>query len=355
MRWTDLRTGFTCNHACRFCDQAELRASWGEADREAVERAIDALPHREGLVLAGGEVTLRADLLGLVALARERGFARIALQTNGSVLASPSAAPGLRAAGITDVVLALHAPTAAVHDWLTAREGSFKRVVAAARRCVGAGITLRVHTVLTRTGGPLLPETVGLAARLGARSLRAIVGREAGAAVAEARMLLPRWERLVEPIELAHERARADGVEFEVVGLPPCVSPSLRAVLGDRRDTPSVERVSALPTPPNPEAIYPPCCDACTLRPICPGVHAAYVARWGTDELRPAGPQPAPPDHRHVHLSPTDTSRTLRQALVRWQGAGVRRVTFHGSRPEPELQGLFRECERLGMVADVAG
>jgi hypothetical protein len=30
-------------------------------------------------------------------------------------------------------------------------------------------------------------------------------------------------------------------------------------------------------------------------------------------------------------------------------------VTFHGSRPEPELQGLFRECERLGMVADVAG
>ncbi len=85
LRWTDLRLGTACNLACRFCDQAGLR---GEADTAAALAALAALPHREGVVLAGGELTTRPDLLELVRGARALGFQRVALQTNGQVLAA---------------------------------------------------------------------------------------------------------------------------------------------------------------------------------------------------------------------------------------------------------------------------
>ncbi len=76
LRWTDLRLGTACNLACRFCDQAGLR---GEADTAAALAALAALPHREGVVLAGGELTTRPDLLELVRGARALGFQRVAL------------------------------------------------------------------------------------------------------------------------------------------------------------------------------------------------------------------------------------------------------------------------------------
>jgi MoaA/NifB/PqqE/SkfB family radical SAM enzyme len=349
MRWTDLRTGFACNHACRFCDQADLRAAGGEADTTTLKATIDRLPHREALLLAGGEVTLRNDVLEIVAHARRAGFQRVALQSNGSVLASAGAAPALRAAGLTDVALALHGPTPAVHDWLTGVPGSFKRVVAAARRCVAAGLGLRVNTVVTRTGAPVLAETIGLAAALGARSIRVHVGREEGAAANDARMLLPRWELVAEAVRAAAERARVGGVELEVLGLPPCVAPDLLALLGDRRDSVAPDRAAALAAPPPSARIWPAPCASCTLHAICPGVDAAYVRRWGTEELRPQGPQPPAPEEALLVVGAGDNSRTLRQRLVKLHGAGARSVRFVGRPIDEELPGLLRECERLGL------
>jgi len=351
MRWTDLRTGYRCNHTCRFCNQGALRDTSGDASTADLIAAMVAIPHREGLVLAGGEVTLRADLLQLLAHARTLGFQRLGVQSNGSVLAAPPAAAALRAAGLTDVVLALHAPTADVHDWLTQRPGSYKRAVATARNTVAAGLTLRINTVLTRTGAPLLPDTVSLAGLLHARSLRAIVAHEVGSAVPNARMLLPRWELVVAPLRAAWERARNTHIELEAFGLPPCVAPDLRPLLGDRLDVAQPERATALPGQAVAAPVWPAPCAHCTLRPICPGLHPAYVARWGTDELRPAGPQPSPKTHHDLTRMPGDSSRTLRQQLVRLQAAGIRSVRIIGTRDDNELQGLFRECDRLGIVA----
>lgn len=349
MRWTDLRTGFACNHACRFCDQADQRAAGGEADTAALKAAIERLPHREALLLAGGEVTLRTDLLEIVAHARNAGFQRVALQSNGSVLASVAAAPALRTAGLTDVALALHGPTAAVHDWLTGVPGSFKRVVTAARRGATAGLGLRVNTVVTRTGAPVLAETIDLAAALGARSIRVHVGREEGAAAADARMLLPRWELVAEAVRAAAERARVGGVELEVLGLPPCVAPDLLAFLGDRRDIVAPDRAAATAASPPAARTWAAPCERCTLRPICPGVDAAYVRRWGTEELRPQGPQLPAPEEALLEVGSSDNSRTLRQRLVKLHGAGARRVRFVGRPLDEELPGLLRECERLGL------
>lgn len=354
MRWTDLRTGYRCNQQCRFCDQGDAAARLGDASYDAVLAAMSAVPHREALILAGGEVTLRADLLKLVGAARSLGFKRVAVQTNGQVLASPAAAASLRGAGLTDVVVAIHASEADTHDWLTGLPGSFRRAVAGARRAQAAGLTVYLSTVLTRTTTPMAPRLVLLARSIGATAIRFTPCREAGAALAEVSMLAPRLSVVAESLAAAADVGRESGVAVEVVGVPFCLSPELLILAADRRDAPAVDRRSAMAAGEVPvERVYGPECDRCTLVKVCPGVEAAYARRWGFEELVPIGAPPASvPKWVDVHVGEGDPPRTLKQRLVKAQATGTAGIRFVGpaSATHPDLAILRKECDRLGLI-----
>lgn len=356
MRWTDVRVGYRCNQRCRFCDLAARVEAAGagvqpDPDTAAVAAVLGAIPHREGVVLAGGEVTVRADLPALVETAKSLGFRRIALQTNGQVLAAPGAAAHLRRLGLTDLAVALHSPEAAVHDWLTGSPGAFRRATAAIRAARAAGLAARLHAVVTRTTTPQASALVALAARLGVSAVRFSACREDGAAAGEARMLAPRLSAMAEAVAEALEVARLAGVELETVGLPLCQHPELRIHAADRRDAPQPERGFVGPEEPRRTNVYTNACVMCRLRDVCPGVEAAYVARWGDAELQPPGGRPAAAEPARVVLAAGST-RMLRQTLVRVQALGVRRVHLEGPADHPDRGALERECERLGLVVE---
>jgi len=353
MRWTDLRVGYRCNQACRFCDLAPLVASanTGKADPDAsaVSAALAAIPHREGLILAGGEVTLRPDLPALVEAAKGAGFRRIALQTNGSVLAAAGAAPHLRKLGLTDLAVALHSPEAAVHDWLTSTPGAFRRATTAVRQARASGLTVRIHAVVTRTTTPQAAALVELAARLGATAIRFVMCREEGAAKPEARMLAPRLSLAAEAVTTALERARLLGIELETVGLPLCMNAELRPVAADRLDAPSPERAFAGAEEAPHSHRHTDTCVSCPLRSACRGVESAYLERWGDDELAPPSGRPPLVGLLRLELGVGFSSRTLRQRLVQGQARGVTRVVLDGPGDHPDRGALVRECERLGL------
>ncbi|MBM4392121.1 MAG: radical SAM protein, partial [Deltaproteobacteria bacterium] len=187
MLWADLRVGFGCNNACKFCDQSED----GEAETEEIARALGEIPHRDGVILAGGEVTLRPDLPVLLATARRLGFRRVAIQSNGRILAARGAAAHLRAQGLSDAIVAIHADRAEVHDWLVSVDGAWRQATAGARAAAACGIDTRLATVLTRSNLAALGGLPALATRLGASGLRFIVAREEGRAAENARMIVP--------------------------------------------------------------------------------------------------------------------------------------------------------------------
>ena len=325
----------------------------GDANTEAVKAALAAIPHREGVILAGGEVTLRPDLPALVQAARALGFKRVALQTNGHILASKGAASGLRSLGLTDVAVAIHAPDAETHDWLTGVEGSFRRAAAAARQAHASGLTLYLSVVLTRTTTQLAARMVLLARSLGAGTIRFTPCREEGAAIAEARMLAPRLSLVAEALVAAAEVGRDAGVVVEVVGVPLCLAPELRALAADRLDGRSPDRVSAIGEGEQREArAYGDDCVRCTLRSVCPGVEAAYLRRWGGDELAAVGVSArVTPEIVEVVVEPGETGRALKQRLVKAQATGAAGVRFVGgaASTHPELGALRQECERLGL------
>lgn len=348
MRWTDVRTGYSCNQQCRFCDQGDARTAVGDADSAAVEAALSALPHRDGVVLAGGEITTRPELPAWIQSARKLGFRRIAVQTNGYVLAGKGAATYLREQGLTDVVLALHAPEADTHDWLTASPGSFRRAIAAARACVKVGLRVRLTTVVCRTNAPLLPAMVRIANELGATSLRFTMCREQGAAVPNARMLVPRFDLAGPEVSAALELSRSLAVDADVVGLPLCFLGEHRVSAGDRNDVPQPDRAGIAEVRRN--SVYLENCTGCKLRNACPGVDAQYAARYGGDELRPVGvPVIAAPESVQLELMSGEeprSTRILRQSLVKLRATGAGKLTLVGDHPEIGL--VRKEAERLG-------
>ena len=109
---------YRCNNHCSFCavgDRAVRDARTAdvlESLRSHRERGFDLLD------VDGGEPTLHPDFFAVLAAARELGYRRIAVTTNGRVLSYERSAAALARSGVTDVLVSLHAPTAALQQEL---------------------------------------------------------------------------------------------------------------------------------------------------------------------------------------------------------------------------------------------
>lgn len=371
-RAVDLRVGYRCNQRCRFCDQGDLRERVADAPTDAVRAALRAHPG-EAVWLAGGEVSVRPDLPALVRAAREAGFRRVGIQTNGRILAAPGAAAALRQAGLTDATVAIHAPEAGMHDWLAGEPGAFRQATLGARRLREAGVSTRLASVITRSTVDTLPELARLALRLGVEGHRWILTRHEGAAAEPGPALVPPLARVEEPLAAALDLELEARLDAETVGIPLCRLGRHRSLAADRPDVPPVARVTATDhTEPSRARGWAPGCVACSLRAACPGVDPWALRTFGPEEVR--APEAPAPETAWVGVEAacsyacpgcplaggsgeTETSRRLKQRVVRAVGRGARRVVLGGGSPwdHPALPGVVREVSRLGVSVVVRG
>ncbi|MBM4371533.1 MAG: radical SAM protein, partial [Deltaproteobacteria bacterium] len=152
-----LKTGYRCNNRCVFCHSAALRRipELGTGAllarlREAREAGFD------GVVLSGGEPTLRRDLLRVAHRARELGLG-FGLITNGRVLSYRDRCDALAATGLEYAYVSIHSADAVTHDALTGVPGAHAQTLEGIRNLSRhAGVQLTANAVLlTRTLGGL--------------------------------------------------------------------------------------------------------------------------------------------------------------------------------------------------------
>jgi hypothetical protein len=268
VRRSAVSLGLACDNACVFCAQRGLEPKTAEdADvRRELEEARAG--GADGVTFVGGEPAIDARLEGFVARARELGFARVGVQTNGWALGEPGRVEALARAGLTDVHLSIHGSEARVHDWHVARAGAFDaatRTWAAAR---AASLEVVVATVLTRSTFRGLATMPRMLASRGAAGWCIEVPRWRGSAATASDRVVPRLA-LALPFALhAIDAAEAVGLPAFVRGAPSCLlGPwAARALEGDTRD-------------------FGAACQACASRPTCAGVDAEYLARFGGGEI----------------------------------------------------------------------
>jgi hypothetical protein len=261
-----------CDNACVFCGQEGLQAAFppdsGERQQSFDDELARARRLGEAVTFVGGEPTLDPRLVERVAQARRLGFRRIGLQTNGRRLADLQLTAELARAGLTDVHLSIHGASPEVHDYHSSVPGSFAQALAAILAASAEHVTVVATTVLTRSNCRVLAPLPRLLASRGVAAWLIAVPHAAGRAAVAFDRVVPRLGVAL-PFAL-HALDAAEGL-----GLPAWVQGAPACLLG-----PFAART--LPSPPR---AYAPACAACGARESCPGLDAAYLARFGGDEL----------------------------------------------------------------------
>ncbi|MBW2461590.1 MAG: radical SAM protein [Deltaproteobacteria bacterium] len=294
MSRADIKVGFACNNRCVFCAQGHKRRDVGFIDaKELADRMRKAFAPGRGLVLTGGEPTIRRDLVKLVALAHAIGYAPIQLQTNGRMLTYAPLVDRLMRAGVTEFSPALHGSTAAVHDALTGAPGSFDQTVAGMRNVARAGALLLTNTVVVRDNLGCLEDTIRLLGSLGVRQAQLALVHPVGTAGELYDQIVPPIDEAAEAMAGAIRAGRSLSMRVVTEAVPPCLLPGLEDAVVEERipDTTVVDvdgELFGFSTWRADEGkAKGPRCGECTRNDRCEGPWREYPERFGWDAYRP--------------------------------------------------------------------
>lgn len=304
MRRLELHLTYTCPERCVFCSEEHRMASfrqfpvtWGRVARVLREHASRG---GSSVHFTGGEPTIHPQFVDACRLAHKLGM-RTSIGTIGTML-SREAFAREALPHLDEALFSLHGPDAACHDALTQRPGSFARVTAAMRlaRALRPTLGVYVNTVLTRHNIERLPETVQLAASLGASLVVVSNLTPEGGGETHYAALAPSLETLAQVIPRA-VAAAAEVVVLRFFGVPMCLLGPHRMLSNDLHWDPRVTvEWGAQPGKvvfegiyswaPDRRRVHTAACGGCSLRGVCTGVFDAYAAQHSTAALRAVPP-----------------------------------------------------------------
>jgi MoaA/NifB/PqqE/SkfB family radical SAM enzyme len=167
-----------CNLHCEFCyvlDFLNIEGEWRqEMTLDALRRAF---PDQAGLQvsLTGGEIFMRKDILSVLDLFREKGYACGYLTTNGTIINEEraDALANLAAAGfLKHISVSVDGP-GELHDRARGLKGTFERTCAGLRRLQeaarrkGAPLRVSINTTVAHESLDALDQMVDVANELG--------------------------------------------------------------------------------------------------------------------------------------------------------------------------------------------
>ncbi len=233
-RLLSVETGYSCNSRCGFCHQVPYRQTPGavvDLTTTQIKEKIDwgARNGYDELGLSGGEVTIRPDAVDLIAFAREKGFRRIGLTTNGRMFAIPAFARRMVAAGLSTVSFSIHGHTAALHDMMEHTPGAFDQAMAGIDNVRAAATQLRqrVDLMSMSLAAPMnidhFPDIIRLLGGKGFRlhMLQPFIVNEDSLEVADRFMV--GYDRIEQALRAGIEAARPHDGKVKLYNIPPCL------------------------------------------------------------------------------------------------------------------------------------
>jgi len=219
------KLGWQCNANCIFC------AVGGDSGTRELSTELVVQQLKLGrkynatiLTISGGEPTTRNDLTFLIQVARQLGYTKVHIQTNGRALRSEQYCRELLDAGVTKFLISLHGHTAMLHDQLTRARGSFgqtSRGIHNLAQAASPGL-LQTNTTIVAHNYEYLPEIVAYLEKLGVTHINLSYVQPSGYARGIMAQLSPRMTDVAIRIR---QVLRCPSVRTHVVidGIPPCL------------------------------------------------------------------------------------------------------------------------------------
>jgi radical SAM protein len=165
-----------CELACRHCRASAMpNPGPGQLSTDEGLALIDKLSHFRSapgerlpvLVLTGGDVMMRPDLLQLVSAARLAGLT-VALAPSVTPRLTPAVLTELRALGVSSISISLDGATPTTHEGIRGVAGHFDRTLATLRLAGELGFKAQVNTAVMRANARELAGVAAIVKDVGA-------------------------------------------------------------------------------------------------------------------------------------------------------------------------------------------
>src|SRR5262245_27765935 len=321
----ELNVGMACNNACVFCvsglPEGKESRRWLPLDKakRELKHAFDNGCRSIGFL--GGEPTIYPELLPAAAYARELGYTRIAVCSNGMKYDDPAFVEALLAAGVTRFAISVHSHKPEIELDLVKVPDALERKVAGIKNLLAAKAAGRVpdnvsiNPVLNRKTYRHIVEFMAFWTGIGVDDIRFNFIRPEGKAEAEedvARDIVPTFTEVAPYIRqavVANERRFRIHLTFgemPICGLPPELVANqklMRRYVGEFQDL--VTDVALFAAPRKDEGkdgldrfnwqdrkrgqLKQPvaACPTCRYAGTCFGVAKGYVTLYGEREFHP--------------------------------------------------------------------
>jgi len=286
-----IKVGYGCNNHCTFCHTLDVRDIDGtSAEVEAkIDRAAQ-LRHTM-IVLSGGEVTMRPELLRWATRSAAHGL-DFGLVTNGRALAYGELVDKLLERRLKYVYMSLHGGEAKIHNLLV-RADAFEQTYAAVKNLAGRGLDFTVNTVVTRQNLEHLRAVVDALVPYPDVVLKFSMVQPKGGGDKHFDRLIPKVSavaaKVKDAIEYGLERTSGQG-RYAHDGIPFCLLPGHE----DRYDDLKTHRFATMIEIGEPDffpvddraKVQPAGCNDCSIRGACPGLFRGYAEVHGVDEVK---------------------------------------------------------------------
>ena len=252
------------------------------------------------LWLSGGEPTLRKDFLATLRAAKQLGYQRIKVQSNGLLFSYPQLVQKAVDAGMTEVNLLVKSLDPALYDAMNQKLGAFA-LLDKAIDVLGAVPQLRLEGdfLLTERNYRELPALVAHYTARRFRHFNVWLFSLADQGEADLRAEVPRLTDVQPYLLSALEQAEAGGATLVSLNTPHCLVPPSAwrmqfdaAAMGLFIVNPG-GHAFMLEQSAFELGTYPPACDGCAVRQHCHGLRKDYIGVHGDGELRAVTPEAA--------------------------------------------------------------
>lgn len=291
-RRLDLKTGFECNNNCRFCVQAHKKSYGNRSTSELMAELKEGRKECDSVVFTGGEITIRRDLLKLIAYAKSIGYKQIQLQSNARILSYKKYCIDVINAGATEFSPALHGHTAELHDFLTRAPGSFEQTTKAIKNLKELGQLVITNSVVVKPNYKHLPELAQLLVDLGVDQFQMAFMHAVGHAWTNIEEMMPKVSEAAPYIHKALQIGIDNNVKVMAEAMPFCVMKGYEDYVSENfipptqiRDVTGVEEKFEERRVQGKRKFEK--CKECKYYKICEGPWKEYPDMFGDEEFQP--------------------------------------------------------------------
>jgi len=314
----DLKVGYECNNNCIHCvitsHKERLQNNAMPTDLTFLEiSSVLENASRQGVskvVVTGGEPSIRSDLPQILEHLNGLGM-HINVQSNGRRLSNPTLLKAIESIPGISFTIALHGPTAALHDQITRKQGSFVETIESIRTLVKLDKRVTLKIVISKPNAKVLSSIFALAEQEGVSGVCLAFPHGMGNALTNFREVIPSYSEIWPELEPILDRASLSTVSIILETFPPCVIGGRFQNIAELMDTPqtsvdylhvgetvrdwNVDRVSI-------KTKFSQCED-CLFYAMCEGPWDEYPLIYGNKEFKPVDFSPSLGEDLLIYMS----------------------------------------------------